>query len=131
MVKDNQESIPPESQESSKPSKKIKTLIVEDNKTNIDLMMIYLRGLGISADSAKNGEEAVSCADDLYDLIFMDCQMPVMDGFQATLEIRKKKLEKEPVIVALTANILDDFKEKCLSVGMDEFLSKQIGRAHV
>lgn len=104
-------------------------LAVEDNLTNQKLMAIMLHKFGCRVTLASDGREAVEAArKNEFDLIFMDCQMPVMDGYQATSAIRRleeKRGENEHTpIVALTANALAGDREKCLSAGMDDYLSK-------
>lgn len=102
-------------------------LVVEDNPVNLLMVQNIFQRIDIQNQSATNGQEAV----DLYrknnfDLILMDCQMPVMDGLEATREIRKlEKLKNtETPIIALTANAFKDDKEACLAAGMNDFLSK-------
>jgi CheY-like chemotaxis protein len=79
---------------------------------------------------AANGEEALSSLEYLpFDLVFMDCQMPVMDGYEATRQIRlpeSKVLNREIPIIAMTANSMQGDREKCLTVGMDDFISKPV-----
>ncbi|MDM8536959.1 response regulator [Desulfobacterales bacterium HSG17] len=104
-------------------------LVVEDNPTNQLVAVSMLRALGCRADIASNGQEAVdSLWNTQYDLILMDCQMPVLDGYQTTAAIRrlekKNVLEKYTPIVALTANALEGDREKCLAAGMDDYMSK-------
>lgn len=103
-------------------------LLVEDNLINQKVACGIIKQLGYKVDVAENGEIAVNmCKKNNYDIILMDIQMPVMDGYTATQEIRKwEKAEKrKPAkIVALTANALKEDKEKSLNYGMDDFLSK-------
>jgi len=110
-------------------------LLVEDNIVNQKMTTLMLSKAGYMIDIACNGKEAVkkyTMEPDAYDLIFMDINMPVMDGFQATLLIRSFEKENKSVkkipILALTANVLDEFKHKCIEAGMDDFLSKPIKR---
>jgi signal transduction histidine kinase/CheY-like chemotaxis protein len=105
-----------------------KVLLAEDNMVNQMVGRAVLQKFGCRVDLAKNGEEAISkAAVNAYDIIFMDCQMPVMDGYQATRQIRhtenQTKANKLPII-ALTANALAGDREKCLAVGMDDYVSK-------
>ena len=89
-----------------------------------------LKNLGYEADSVTNGREAVDrLAEQQYDLVLMDCQMPVMDGYQAAQQIRSGvagKVHQSSFILALTANAMQGDKEKCLDAGMDDYLSKPI-----
>ncbi|WP_250655577.1 cache domain-containing protein [Alkalimarinus coralli] len=106
-----------------------KILLVEDHPVNQDYALELLRTLGINADLANNGAEALrQLASIDYDAVLMDCHMPVMDGYDATIKIRedeKKQHKEEQIpIIALTANALVSDKEKCLDVGMNDFLSK-------
>ena len=106
-----------------------KVLVAEDNPTNQDVVCGMLRKIGCQVDLVVNGQEAIAAAASHdYDLIFMDCQMPVLDGYQATAEIRRlereNKLNRHIPIVALTANALKGDKQKCLVAGMDDYMSK-------
>lgn len=106
-----------------------KLLLVEDHKQTRDFMKELLELLGCSLDIASNGLEGIEYwKKNQYDLILMDIQMPVMDGYQASLEIRR--LEKETLsytpILALTASALAYDRNKCLDAGMDDYLSKPI-----
>lgn len=103
----------------------VKVLLVEDNLVNQKVASGILKKLGIGVDVAQNGLEAVKKAqENSYQLIFMDMQMPVMDGITATNEIRKLILENQPTIIAMTANTSHEDKEKCIQAGMDDFISK-------
>ena len=104
-------------------------LVVEDNLTNQKLIVAMLKKFGCRVDVAVNGEEAVGAAmQNAYDVIFMDCQMPIMDGYQATTTIRQREAESgsktKRIIIALTANALEGEKDKCLAAGMDDYMSK-------
>lgn len=112
-------------------SKPLKILLVEDSPVNRKVALHQLRRLGHSAEFATNGIEAVRLATtETYDLILMDCQMPQMDGYEATAKIRAWEAENQPPrhtpIVALTANAMREDRERCLLVGMDDYLSKPI-----
>lgn len=107
-----------------------KVLIVEDNKINQKVIVAKLSKFGITTDIAENGQIALDkWGQNTYDLILMDCQMPVMDGFIATRHIRSIEtnmdLTHQP-IVALTATAIEGDREKCLAAGMDDYLSKPI-----
>lgn len=102
---------------------KCRILAVDDNHVNRLLIKRMLCDSGMEIDTAKNGKEAVEmAAKEDYDLIIMDLQMPVMDGFDATTSIRKNAFEKP--IVALSANINNDSIRKSKEVGMNDFLEK-------
>lgn len=104
-----------------------RALIVDDTPFSQKLMEMKLRKLSITCDFAKDGKEAVEKATkNDYDLIFMDCDMPVMDGFEAAQTIRRAELEtgKHVQIIAMTAYDRPHDRERCLSAGMDEYLSK-------
>ncbi len=107
----------------------LRILVAEDNPTNQEVVKGMLKALGCSVDIVPNGEEAVyAFSDRNYDMVFMDCQMPVLDGYQATEAIRKEERHHTRVvhtpIVALTAHALEGDKEKCLKAGMDDYMSK-------
>jgi len=111
-------------------TKPMQILLVEDNKINQKVCLNVLKKMGYSADIAVNGIEAVEkVVNGTYDLVLMDIQMPLMNGRDATAEI-KKQLDKDlwPYIVALTANALPDDRIKCLEAGMDFYLSKPLKR---
>ena len=109
-----------------------KILVVEDNRVNQQIMLKFLSRLGYNSDIAANGVEALECLERKnYDIIFMDCQMPIMDGFEATQEIIKIKKEEKTKIIALTASNTNEEKKKCKEVGMDEFLSKPISISRI
>lgn len=105
-----------------------KILLVEDNLVNQKLTLALLSKMGYRADLAKNGQVALDMLSEKdYDLVLMDCQMPVKDGYQATREIRLMEGKKGEIpIVALTANAMIGDDEKCYSAGMDDYLTKPI-----
>ncbi|MDK2972450.1 MAG: hypothetical protein PWP23_2205 [Candidatus Sumerlaeota bacterium] len=111
-------------------------LLVEDNLTNQRLMIYLLRKLGVTlCDLAVNGEEAIrSIESQEYDLVLMDCQMPVMDGYEATRRIRAHEQAHATghiPIVALTAHALDGERERCLEAGMDDYVPKPVRPARI
>ena len=101
-------------------------LVVEDNQVNQSLLQQLFKQWQLSFDLAQNGEEAIALLRARkYDLILMDIQMPVMDGYTATTEIRKV-LKIDTPIIAITAHALSGEREKCLGLGMDEYISKPV-----
>jgi CheY-like chemotaxis protein len=112
----------------------LKVLIAEDNPINQKLLQTTLKKLGIESDIANNGLEAFNrytINPNKYDVIFMDVQMPIMDGLEATQEIlefeQEEKIPHTPII-AVTANVLKGDREKFLGAGMDEYISKPMFR---
>lgn len=110
------------------PDKKLKILLVDDNKINQKIGLGVLKPFDYDVVVAENGKEAIDMfLEHSPDIILMDVQMPVMDGFQSTREIRKLEKEKSlshTTIVALTANAIGDEKERCYESGMDDFIAK-------
>ncbi|MGL1935484.1 MAG: response regulator [Fibrobacterales bacterium] len=113
----------------------VRLLLVEDNKINQKVATGVLKKAGIVPDIAGNGEEALQrLKEKEYDLIFMDVQMPVMDGYKTTRVIRQKGvdiLNPELPIIAMTANAMEGDKEKCLDAGMDDYIPKPINSVSV
>lgn len=111
-------------------------LIVEDNKINAKLITLLLTRLGIKADTAQHGDEAIKILENepKYAIIFMDMQMPVMDGLEATMIIRNSPQlmhYKYTPIIAMTANVLAEDEASCLATGMNNFISKPIDPVRV
>ena len=117
------------------PSALIPVLVVEDNAVNQKVAVRLLERLGCRVDVAGNGAEAVQMSIRLpYRLVFMDCHMPEMDGFEATSKIRslEKELGREPTpIVALTASVLQEDRDRCVSAGMDDIIGKPVQPAEL
>jgi len=106
-----------------------RVLLAEDNPVNQALACMMFEALDCVVDTVGNGREAIEAAfNSEYDLIFMDCQMPEMDGFEATAAIRVHEQEnmavRRHIIIALTANAMDGDRERCLASGMNDFVSK-------
>jgi signal transduction histidine kinase len=109
-------------------------LVVEDNVVNQSVAAGMLENLGCTVDIATNGEEALVAVESVkYDLVFMDCQMPGMDGFEATEKIRNMELFscRRIPIVALTAHAAEKDQQLCISVGMDDYLAKPYSMAQL
>jgi CheY-like chemotaxis protein len=105
----------------------MKVLVVEDHPVNRKVTLRHLERMGIHADAVENGRLAVEAVGaNRYDLVFMDCEMPVMDGFEATREIRRRETSRHTPIVALTANVAPGDRDRCLDAGMDDYLAKPI-----
>ncbi len=102
-----------------------RVLVAEDNAVNQKLAARMLEKLGCRVDIAANGKEAVQMVGAInYDLVLMDCQMPELDGYQATQQIRQIVVGRHLPIVAMTANAMEGDREKCLAAGMDDYVSK-------
>ena len=105
----------------------LNVLVAEDNPVNQLVIRKLLEKLGVGCDVAENGQTAVEKAiNGSYPIVFMDCQMPVMDGLEATRQLRLQGYQG--VIIALTANAMEGDREMCLAAGMNDFLSKPISR---
>lgn len=105
----------------------LKILLAEDNKVNQKVAVNMFSRLGIKIDLAENGIEAIQMlSKNNYDIVFMDVQMPEMDGIEATKNIIKKMGDSRPTIIAMTANAMTGDKERFLAVGMDDYISKPI-----
>ncbi len=107
---------------------KLKILLVEDNEINIKFLIKYLGLIELDCAVAKTGVEAVqACEREFYDIIFMDCQMPVMDGYEATKQIRMlQRGKRNSTIIAMTAFVLEGDEKKCIESGMDDYLGKPV-----
>ncbi len=117
--------------ESHHRDKDLMVYIAEDNKANQRVISLMLKRLGIQSEVASNGQELLESIEknQAADLIFMDLQMPVMDGLEATAALRQGELGEElksVKIVALTANAMSGDEERCLSAGMDGYLTKPL-----
>ena len=111
-------------------------LVAEDNETNQEVAVGMLQKLGCEVTLAVNGEKAIEAISETsFDIILMDCQMPVMDGYQATAAIRlmekKEGSVKHIPIIALTANALEGDRERCLAAGMDDYISKPFKQENI
>lgn len=113
-------------------SLKLRILLAEDNLVNQKVALKQLQSLGYSADVAGNGKEVLQLLEKIpYDLILMDCQMPVLDGLETTKEISRWQESsfasgRRPVVIAMTANAMKEDQQMCLDAGMDDYLSKPV-----
>jgi CheY-like chemotaxis protein len=108
--------------------KQRRALVVEDNIINQKVAALILEKIGWTVLVANDGREALELLDHgPVDVVFMDAQMPVMDGFEATAEIRKREGDKRHTpIIAITAHVMAGDREKCLEAGMDDYVSKPL-----
>jgi two-component system, sensor histidine kinase and response regulator len=104
---------------------------VEDNAINQKVAVSLLAKLGVRADVAANGREAVEMLSILpYDVVYMDCQMPEMNGYEASRAVRKLDSSNRDVpIIALTADVIEGVQDRCFAAGMNDFLSKPVDSA--
>lgn len=122
---------PSEGQSPLVAEKQFRILLAEDNAVNQRLAIFMLERLNCVVDIATDGQEAVEATQRrAYDLVFMDCQMPRMDGFDATIQIRQlEQGRRRTPIIAVTANAMVGDREKCIAAGMDDYISKPLKNA--
>ncbi len=114
---------------SKKTTKATNILVVDDNETNLLLVELLLKKAGYQCDTASDGLEAIEAVKDgMFTMVFMDCNMPRLDGYGATLQIRAlpdEQINRIPII-ALTTSKTTAIQQQCLDVGMNDFLTKPI-----
>lgn len=109
--------------------RRCRILLVEDNRVNQIVASGLLQKMGHEVDHAENGERALAAlALKPYDLVLMDCQMPVMDGYEATRRIRQNPQWSQLPVIAVTANVMSGDREECLAAGMDDYITKPYNR---
>jgi CheY-like chemotaxis protein len=102
-------------------------LLAEDNRANQVVAVSMLKKLGLETTVVPDGNQVIAAlTESSFDLVLMDCQMPDMDGYEATRQIRRLEKDKQIPVVALTANVLEGDREKCMAAGMDDFLAKPL-----
>ena len=110
--------------------RKVRILVAEDNITNQQVVLAFLKKLGLHADAVANGAEAIKALETIaYSLVFMDVQMPEMDGLEATRKIRDPRssvLNHDIPIIAMTAGVMQGNREQCLEAGMNDYVSKPV-----
>ena len=105
-------------------------LLVEDNPINQMVAQKMLEKIGVESTLAADGQEALNMLEQgKFDAVLMDCQMPVMDGFEAARRIREQSLLSELPVIAMTANVMEGDREKCLEAGMNDYIGKPVVQA--
>jgi CheY-like chemotaxis protein/HPt (histidine-containing phosphotransfer) domain-containing protein len=123
----------PAQQLPEKVRKRLRILVAEDNAFNQKVVLRQVREMGFGADAVADGVEALEALGRIpYDLVLMDCQMPEMDGYACAAEIRRLEDKARHIpIIAMTAHVMKEDRDKCLAAGMDDFLSKPVRVVHL
>ena len=111
------------------PLNPLRILVADDNDVNVRVLSLQLRSFGLQCESVHNGMEVLeTLRKSTYDVVFMDCQMPQLDGYRASASIRdmERKGDHHTIIIALTAHAMRGEREKCLAAGMDDYLTKPL-----
>lgn len=108
-------------------------LLAEDHPTNRQVILSQLSAFGARADSVANGREVLERLEARsYDIVLMDCQMPELDGYEATRQLRRREgRDRHTIVIALTAHAMPDDRDKCLAAGMDDYISKPVDAEHL
>src|SRR5262249_36743686 len=125
---------PPKKEAAIESARGLRVLVADDDLINRMVTLAQVKQLGWKADAVTNGKEAVSALESLaYDLVLMDCQMPEMDGYQATQAIRARGSgpNRSVPIIALTASALEDDHRRCLATGMTDCITKPVSRENL
>ena len=110
-------------------SKSIRALVVDDVRINREVLIMLLRSLGVRTDEAPDGKTALSILNQSqYEVVFLDLQMPEMDGFEVCQKIREMPVQNAVRIVAVTAHTGGDWRQRCLDASMDEYIAKPVRR---
>ncbi|MBU2955466.1 hybrid sensor histidine kinase/response regulator [Marinobacter sp. F3R08] len=129
VTRDNEFQTPTKQTRQTSLESPLKILLVEDNQVNQLVASNLLKNLGHRTDHAENGLQALQALEQThYDLVLMDCQMPVMDGYKATQKIRQNPEWKDLPIIAVTANVMQGDREDCLASGMNDYVTKPYRR---
>jgi PAS domain S-box-containing protein len=113
---------------------KLRILVAEDNLVNQKVAVKILKNLGYEADVAANGKEVLQMLEKIpYDVVLMDCQMPILDGLETTREIHSRQdnffaNRRRPIVIAMTANAMKEDQQRCLDAGMDDYVSKPVSK---